>query len=107
MNTMVMLTLISVVGAAALFIALTQYLRLIITELEQIGGERKTYGAPSSFLSKIRLGVRAIEVQTGALAPNVTKLNGRLAAVRDGVKAIDANLGGVIAAASRQGGAQQ
>ena len=102
MNTMVLLTLISVVGAAALFIALAQYLLLIITELEQIGGERKIYGAPASYLSKIRLGVRAIEVQTGGLPPQVTKLNGRLSAIRDGLKAIDVNLGGVIAAVSRQ-----
>ena len=104
MNTMVLLTLISVVGAAALFIALAQYLWLIITELEQIGGERKVYGVPSSYLSKIRLGVRAIEVQTGGLAPQVIQLNTGLSAVRDGLKAIDANLDGVIAAVSRQGG---
>ena len=104
MNTMVLLTLISVIGAAALFIALAWYLVLIISELEQIGGERKIYGAPSSYLSKIRLGVRAIEVQTGGLAPQVTKLNAGLSAIRDGMKAIDANLGGVIAAVARQGG---
>jgi hypothetical protein len=104
MNTMVLLTLISVLGAAALFIALAWCLVRIITELEQIGGERKIYGAPSSYLSKIRLGVRAIEVQTGALVPQVTKLNTGLSAIRDGLKAIDANLAGVITAVSRQGG---
>jgi len=104
MNTMVLLTLISVVGASALFLALAWYLLRIITELEQIGGERKTYGAQSSYLSKIRLGVRAIETQTGALAPYVTALNAGLSGVRDGIKAIDANLGGVINAVSRQEG---
>ncbi|MEO7238067.1 MAG: hypothetical protein ABIZ96_05580 [Gemmatimonadales bacterium] len=104
MNTMVLLTLISVVGAAALFLALVGYLLRIIAELEQIGGERKVYGAPASYLSKIRLGVRAIEVQTGGLAPQVTKLNAGLADILGGVKAIDANLGGVITAVSRQGG---
>jgi hypothetical protein len=104
MNTMVLLTLISVIGAAALFIALAWYLLRIITELEQIGGARKVYGAPASYLSKIRLGVRAIEVQTGGLAPQVTRLNAGLSAVRDGMKAINANLSGVIAAVSRQGG---
>lgn len=103
MNTMVLLTLISVVGAAALFLALVWYLLGIIAELEQIGGERKAYGAPASYLSKIRLGVRAIEVQTGGLAPQVTKLNAGLGAILGGVKAIDANLGGVITAVSRQG----
>jgi len=102
MSTMVLLTLISVVGAAVLFIALAVYLLLIIAELEQIGGERKVYGMPSSFLSKIRLGVRAIEVQTGGLPRYVTSLNAGLSAVRDGLRAIDRNLGGVIAAVSRQ-----
>ena len=48
-----------------------------------------------NYLAKIRLGVRAIERQTDALAPYVTKLNAGLAAIRDGLKAIDANLAGV------------
>ncbi|MDQ3522618.1 MAG: hypothetical protein M3434_09835 [Gemmatimonadota bacterium] len=102
MNTMVLLTLISVIGAAALFIALAVYLVLISGELERIGGKRPTYGEPSSYLSKIRLGVRAIETQTGGLVPHVTRLNGGLSAVRDGLRAIDTNLGGVIAAVVRQ-----
>lgn len=102
MHPMTLLMLLSVVGVAALFIALVFYLLRIISELEQIGGERKGYGSPASFLSRIRLGVRAIETQTAALAPQVTRLNGGLSAVRDGVRAIDANLAGVIAAVSRQ-----
>ena len=102
MDTMTLLMLLSVLGVAALFIALVIYLLKIIAELEQIGGERKTYGARSSYLSKIRLGVRAIETQTGALAPQVTKLNAGLTSVRDGIRAIDANLGGLIAAVSKQ-----
>ncbi|MBA3345556.1 MAG: hypothetical protein H0T44_09710 [Gemmatimonadales bacterium] len=102
---MVLLTIISVAGASALFLALVWYLLHIIAELERIGGERKVYGAPASFLSKIRLGVRAIEVQTGGLAPQVTKLNGGLVAILGGVKAIDTNLDGVITAVSSQEGA--
>lgn len=102
MHPMTLLMLLSVLGVVALFLALVAYLLRIITELEQIGGERKTYGAQSSYLSKIRLGVRAIETQTAALAPQVTRLNTGLTAVRDGVRAIDGNLGGVIAAVSRQ-----
>ena len=102
MTTMTWLTLISVVGAAALFIALGIYLALIIRELEAIGGAPIGYGARASLLSKIRMGVRAIEVETGGLAPQVTQLNGALTAIRDGVIAIDNNLGGVIAAVTRQ-----
>ncbi len=104
MNTFVLLALVSVIGAAALFIALAWYLIAIATELEAIGGDRGGYGMPASLLSKIRLGVRAIETQTGGLAPQVTRLNEGLTAVRDGLRAIDDNLGGVITAVSRQEG---
>lgn len=102
MNTFTLLALLSVVGASALFIALALFLNAIARELEKIGGEDKGYGVRASFLSKIRLGVRAIEVQTGLIAPQVTKLNGTLTQVRDGLVVIDRNLGGVIDAVVRQ-----
>lgn len=98
MNAMVLLTLISVVAAAALFVALAVYLKLIIRELEPTGG------TPTSFLAKIRLGVRAIEMETGGLVPQVTRLNQGLTAVRDGLTGIDANLAGLISAVQRQEG---
>ena len=97
MNTFVLLTLVSVVGAAALFVALAIYLVLISRELEAIGGHAESY------LGKIRMGVRAIEVQTGHLPPEATKLNDGLSSIRDGLVQIDANLGGVIEAVGRQG----
>ena len=104
MSTMTLLASISVIGACALFIALVLFLNAITKELEKIGGMKKAgYGLPASFLSKIRLGVRAIEVQTGGLAPAVIQLNGGLSAVRDGLVAIDNNLDGVIANVSAQG----
>ncbi len=104
MSAFTLLTLISVIGAAALFIALAIFLTMIVKELELIGGsEIKNYGTRASFLSKIRLGVRAIEVQTGGLAPAVTQLNAGLTAVRDGLAAIDANLARLIGAVTRQG----
>ena len=102
MNTFTLLALLSVVAVAALFIALASFLFRIIAQLETIGGEAKGYGAGASFLSKIRLGVRAIEVQTGFIAPQVTKLNATLTSVRDGLTAIDGNLAGVITNVSRQ-----
>ena len=40
--------------------------------------------------------------QTDALAPYVTKVNGGIGAIRDGLRAIDDNVAGVIAAVSRQ-----
>lgn len=102
MNIIEWLMFKSVVGAAALFIALASYLLHIIAELEQIGGERKIYGAPASVLSKIRMGVRAIEMQTSALAPSVIKLNAGLSAVRDGLFAIDRNLTATVTAVAAQ-----
>lgn len=102
MNPMVLLTLLSVIGAAALFIALALFLFAIINELEAIGGPGSRFRRPVNYLAKIRLGVRAIEVETGHLAPQVTRLNGGLGAIRDGLRAIDKNLDGVITAVSQQ-----
>ena len=102
MNALVLLTVLSVIGAAALFVALALFLRAIDGELETIGGPATRFVAPANFLSKIRLGVRAIERQTDALAPQVNRLNEGLSATRDGLTAIDGNLGALIASVSRQ-----
>lgn len=102
MNPFTLLVALSVVGAAALFIALAVFLFAISSELEKIGGEEKGYGVRASYLSRIRFGVRAIETQTGMIAPQVTELNETLGRVRDGLVAVNGNLGGVIAAVSRQ-----
>lgn len=102
MNPFTLLMLLSVIGAAALFIALALFLDAITTQLEKIGGEEKGYGVRASYLSKIRVGVRAIESETGMIAPQVTQLNTTLSKVRDGLIVVDANLGGVIAAVSKQ-----
>ena len=102
MNTFVLLALLSVVAVAALFVALAWFLFKIIDELESIGGPGSRFRKPTNYLSKIRLGVRAIEVETGGLVPQVTKLNAGLGGIRDGLRAIDGNLGGVIAAVVKQ-----
>jgi hypothetical protein len=102
MNIFVLLAVLSVVGAAALFIALAIFLRAIDHVLEDIGGPATRFSAPVNYLAKIRLGVRAIERQTDALAPYATRLNAGLGAIRDGLTAIDANLAGLISAVSRQ-----
>ena len=98
MNTFTVLTIITVAAAAALFIALVAFLFAIVGELRAVGG------TPVSYLAKIRLGLRAIEMETGHIVPEVTKLNGTLTSIRDGLRAVDANLGAVIAGVSRQGG---
>jgi len=94
------LTAISVLGAWALFIALAIFLVLILRELHPTGG------TPTSFLAKIRVGLRAIEVETGHLEPQVTRLNERLGAIRDGLRAIDANLANSLDAIGRQRGSR-
>lgn len=99
---MTLLMLLSVIGAAALFIALAIFLVLICNQLEAIGGPATRFRKPANYLSKIRLGVRAIEVQTGALIPQVSMLNEGLGAVRDGLAAINSNLGGAISSVTRQ-----
>ncbi len=102
MNPFTLLTLLSVIGAAALFIALAIFLFLISTQLEKIGGEERGYGLKASYLSKIRVGVRAIEQETGMIPTQVTQLNDTLTKVRDGLVVVNDNLGGVIAAVSKQ-----
>lgn len=102
MNTFTLLTLLSVLATSMLFVALALFLVAISSQLEQIGGEDKGYGVKASYLSRIRMGVRAIEIETGMIAPQVTQLNATLTSVRDGLIAVNDNLGGVITAVSRQ-----
>jgi len=100
---MVALTVVSVLGVVLLFAVLAGFLRAIDRELETIGGPATRFVAPANYLSKIRLGVRAIERQTDAIAPQVTRLNGGLGAVLEGLRTVDGNLAAVLAAVSRQG----
>jgi hypothetical protein len=90
------LMIASVFAVAALFGALAYYLFTLIDVLGRVGG------SPTSFLAKIRMGVRAIEVETGHLPPEVTQLNAGLTAVRDGLVQIDGNLDALIASVSAQ-----
>ena len=98
MSAMVWLTLASVVAVAALFIALAVFLVLILRELEPTGGRT------TSFLAKIRLGLRAIEIETGYIPTEVTKLNGGLKQIAGGLTVVDANLARLAAGLQRQEG---
>jgi hypothetical protein len=104
MTVLVLLMWITLAGVIALFVALALYVRAISRELEEIGGPATRFYKPTNYLSKIRLGLRAIEVHTGHISPEVTRLNGRLAAIHDGLRAVDASLGNTIAAVQRQEG---
>ncbi len=53
---------------------------------------------PTSWLAKLRLGLRAIESETSQIAPEVTTLNSGLAAVDGGLRQVVADLGASVAA---------
>jgi hypothetical protein len=102
MSPLVVLAAASAAGVILLFVGLALFLNAIARELESIGGPATRFFAPINYLSRIRMGVRAIERQTDAIAPQATRLNTGLTAIRDGLRAIDANLASLIAAVSRQ-----
>lgn len=98
MSTIEWLTLASVLAASALFIALAIFLNLILAQLEPTGG------SATSFLAKIRLGLRAIEIETGHIPGEVPRLNGGLAQIAGGLGVVDQNLAQLGAALQRQEG---
>ena len=98
MSATVWLALASVAAVAALFIALAVFLVLILRELEPTGGRS------TSFLARIRLGLRAIEIETGYIPKEVTTLNGGLQQIAGGLGVVDGNLGRLAAALQRQEG---
>lgn len=98
MTTVAWLTVVSVLAASALFIALAVFLQRILQQLEPAGG------APTSFLAKIRLGLRAIEVETGYIPKEVPRLNDGLSQIAGGLGVVDKNLSQLAAALQRQEG---
>ena len=98
MTQMAWLATASVVAVAALFLALAVFLVLILREL------RPTGGTTTSFLAKIRLGLRAIEIETANIPDEVPKLNQGLGRIAEGLGVVDQNLGRLAAALQRQEG---
>jgi len=94
----VLLMLLSVLAVVLLVGALIFFLRQIVGVLDRVGGE------PVSYLAKIRMGVRAIEVETSHLPVQVTALNDQLAKIAGGLRAVDEALVATAAAAVQQGG---
>ena len=95
---LILLMILSAIVTLIFFGALALYLYQIIQLLERIGGE------PDSYLAKLRLGLRAIETETGHLPVQVTKLNQGLSAVAEGLQVADQHLAGTIDAVVRQKG---
>jgi uncharacterized protein YoxC len=92
----ILLTVVSALVVLIFFGVLAVYLVQIARTLEAIGG------SPDSFLAKLRMGLRAIEQETGHLPTEVTRLNQGLVAVAEGLQQVDQHLVNTIAAVVRQ-----
>ncbi len=92
----IVLMVTTILAVIALVIVLISSLGKIYLSLQHIGG------SGASFLAKLRLGLRAIETETGHLPTEVTKLNSGLTQVGEGLKAVDDSLVQSINAALKQ-----
>ena len=95
-----LLTVLSLLAVVLLVGTLIFFLVRIVGVLDRVGG------GPTSYLAKIRMGVRAIEVETGHLPEQATALNDHLGKILGGLKAIDDALVATAGAAAKQGGGQ-
>ena len=94
MNSLLMILTVLLV---LLFVgALIYFVAHIHRLLVNIGGDGK------SFLAKLRLGLRAIETETGHLPTQVTKLNQTLSNTGAGLKIVNGHLEGTMEAALKQ-----
>ncbi len=93
---LILLTVLSAIVVVIFFGVLAAYLIQIARTLEAIGGRG------DSFLAKLRLGLRAIETETGHLPREVTMLNEGLVAVAGGLQKVDEHLVHTIEAVVRQ-----
>ena len=96
-----LLTLISCLAVLALLALVAIDLRRIIVQLEPIGGDGNEYTV-TSYLAKIRFGLRAIDSETAQLAPQVTALNQGLRALDGGLRSVAAELA-IVAKALGEG----
>ena len=92
----ILLMLCTILAVVLLVIVLVSYLKSIIKLLNSIGG------VGDSYLAKLRLGLRAIETETGHLPTEVTKLNEALIKTSDGLVVVNENLEGTIEAVVAQ-----
>ena len=83
---MVWLVTLTCLAAVVLLVVVAINLIRINHALEWIGGK------PVSWLAKIRFGLRAIETETGQLAPLVTNLNTGLGALDGGLRQVESDL---------------
>lgn len=92
----IILMVATILAVLLLVFVLVKYLLSINALLIHIGGSGQ------SSLAKLRLGLRAIESETGHLPVEVTKLNNTLTDTAAGLKAVDDHLVGTIHAVIKQ-----
>ena len=92
---MVLLVTLTCLAAVLLLVVVAVNLVRINHALDWIGG------TPISWLAKIRWGLRAIETETGLLAPLVTNLNTGLGALDGGLRQVENDLSAAVAALRR------
>ncbi|MEW5834443.1 MAG: hypothetical protein ACOZJZ_23275 [Pseudomonadota bacterium] len=93
---MLLLPLLTALLVLLFFGVLAYALVKISATLESIGGR------PTSYLAKLRLGLRAIEKETSHLAPNVLAINAGLKQIAGGLASVDKRLVGTIDAVMKQ-----
>lgn len=93
---MTILTLLTAILALVFLGALAYALIRIDALLDSIGG------TPTSYLAKLRFGLRAIERETSHLPPQVEKINAGLGDIAGGLVAVNGHLEGTIAALKKQ-----
>ena len=93
---MLLLTLLTALLVLVFFGVLAYALVRISGALIAIGGK------PTSYLAKLRMGLRAIEKETSHLAPQVTQVNAGLTQIAGGLASVDKHLVGTIAAVVKQ-----
>ncbi|MDQ6861404.1 MAG: hypothetical protein M3032_09645 [Verrucomicrobiota bacterium] len=87
-----------------LFVTLTCLATLLLLAVVAINVIRITGllegigGTPTSWLAKLRLGLRAIETETAQIEPQVTTLNSGLAAVDGGLRQVVTDLTAAVGA---------
>ena len=91
-----LLTLLSALAALLFLGVVAAALIRIVGLLDQIGG------SGTSYLAKLRLGLRAIERETAHLPAAAVPLNAGLGEIAAGLAAVDATLGELHGALERQ-----
>ena len=93
---MILATILTAILVLAVLLVVAFALIKISGVLRSIGG------TPTSYLAKLRMGLRAIESETGHLTPNVVNLNAGLTQIAGGLEAVDGHLIGTINSAVKQ-----